>query len=179
MSRAVRRKHVLLEVFQDGFSTPTEDQRIVKVLSSPGNNLHEVEDSDGSKFLVSMPPKFRRTMWVIRGGYILIEPIKEGKKVKGEIVRILTKEQIQHFRKENVWPNAFKVDKNEEKHTDDILVNRNRPVIDSDTSSSSDSEDSSSEEDSEPEFVNRNRPVIQSDSSSSDDSDELFSEEDS
>ncbi|XP_030762834.1 probable RNA-binding protein EIF1AD [Sitophilus oryzae] len=161
MSKPMRRKHVLLEVFRHGFSTPSEHQRIVKVLASRGNNLHEVEDSDGSRFLVTMPTKFRRTIWIIRGGYILIEPIQEGKKVKGKIVRILNNEQIQHFIQENVWPDAFlHVDKNEKEHNEDIFVNRNRPVINIDTSSSSDSEGSSGEEDSEPEFASRNRLVI-------------------
>lgn len=151
MSKATKRKHVLLEVFQHGFSTPSENQQIVKVLGSRGNNLHEVQDSHGGRFLVSMPTKFRKNIWVKRGDYILIEPIKEGDKVKGEIVRILTNEHIKHFRKENVWPEGFKEETSKEENSDDLFVNRNRPVIDTDTSSSSDSEESSNEEDSEPE----------------------------
>ena len=38
-----------------------------KILGGRGNNLHEVETSDGTKFLVSMPSKFRKSVWIKRG----------------------------------------------------------------------------------------------------------------
>lgn len=37
-----RRKHVLKEMMEDDYSLPTERQQIVCVVSSRGNNLHEV-----------------------------------------------------------------------------------------------------------------------------------------
>uniref|UniRef100_A0A8C2SRJ1 Probable RNA-binding protein EIF1AD n=1 Tax=Coturnix japonica TaxID=93934 RepID=A0A8C2SRJ1_COTJA len=66
MSRATKRKHVTREVLEEHV-VPTPQQRIVRVLSSPGNNLHEVEASDGSRFLVSMPARFRHHVWIKRG----------------------------------------------------------------------------------------------------------------
>ena len=39
----------------------------IQVLSSKGNNLHEVETSDGKIFLASMPTKFRKNVWIKRG----------------------------------------------------------------------------------------------------------------
>lgn len=144
MSRATKRKHVLMEVLQDDFSLPKENQEIVKVISSRGNNLHEVETTIGENYLVSMPTKFRKNVWVKRGGFILVEPIAEGDKVKAEMVRLLTNEHIKEFKKHGVWPEAF-CDKKEANSTEeDIWVNTNRM-----TAAESESEgesDSSSEE---------------------------------
>ena len=40
---------------------------LIQISGSRGNNLHEVETSDGTKFLVSMPSKFRKSVWIKRG----------------------------------------------------------------------------------------------------------------
>lgn len=89
MSKATKRKHVVKEV--DDLTIPTESQSIVRIVESRGNNLHEVADPAGDQYLVSMPTKFRRNIWVKRGNFVLVEPITEGDKVKAEIVRILTR----------------------------------------------------------------------------------------
>lgn len=89
MSKATKRKHVVKEV--EDFCVPTESQSIVRIVESRGNNLHEVIDPVGDQYLVSMPTKFRRNIWVKRGDFVLVEPIPEGDKVKAEIVKILTR----------------------------------------------------------------------------------------
>ena len=66
MSKATKRKHVTKELL-DNYDLPTENQSIVKVVGGRGNNLHEVETADGDKFLVSMPSKFRKNVWMKRG----------------------------------------------------------------------------------------------------------------
>lgn len=142
MSRATKRKHVLLEVLQDDFSPPKENQQIVRVLNSRGNNLHEVQTTDNSIFLASMPTKFRRNVWVKRGDYILVEPILEGGKVKAEMVRILTNEHIKYFKKENIWPKEFTSQDSNINDGNDIFVNTNKPKI-----SDSELSDSSSQSD--------------------------------
>lgn len=38
-----------------------------QIIGGRGNNLHEVQDSIGRQFLVSMPTKFRKNVWVKRG----------------------------------------------------------------------------------------------------------------
>lgn len=38
-----------------------------QVLRTPGNNLHEVETAEGQRFLVSMPSKYRKNIWIKRG----------------------------------------------------------------------------------------------------------------
>ena len=90
MSKATKRKHVFREVEED-LSLPTESQSIVQLIESRGNNLHEAMNATGDRFLISMPPKFRKNVWVNRGHFVIIDPIPEGDKVKGEIVRILRK----------------------------------------------------------------------------------------
>ncbi len=45
-------------------------------------------------FLVSMPNKFRKNVWVKRGDFVIVAPIEEGDKVKGEIATVLYKEQV-------------------------------------------------------------------------------------
>ena len=150
MSRATKRKHVLKEVLQDDFDLPSDNQQIVKILASRGNNLHQVESADGMEFLISMPTKFRKNVWITRGDFILIEPISEGRKVKGEMLKVLTTEHIKHFKKCGVWPVKFSKDNQiSDQQDEDFFVNPNRPpvrVISSSEDSDSDSDDDSQSE---------------------------------
>ncbi len=41
-----------------------------------------------------MPNKFRKNVWVKRGDFVIVAPIEEGDKVKGEIATVLYKEQV-------------------------------------------------------------------------------------
>lgn len=130
MSKATKRKHVVKEV--EDLSLPTETQSIVQILEARGNNLHEVISPSGDQYLVSMPMKFRRNIWVKRQDYVLVEPIPEGDKVKAEIVKILTREHQKWYRAQGCWPSEF--DKNstsdrkvgEEEDDKDLFVNTNR-----------------------------------------------------
>ncbi|KAM8717016.1 hypothetical protein ACLKA7_003826 [Drosophila subpalustris] len=154
-----RRKHVLKEMMEDDYSLPTEQQQIVRVVSSRGNNLHEVEAAalDLENFLVSMPNKFRKNVWVKRGDFILVEPIEEGDKVKAEICKILTPEHIKEYTKAGIWPERFAKktarapttsnDASDSDSDDSLTPNTNRPAnlqVDNDTES--DTEESSSED---------------------------------
>jgi len=106
MSKATKRKHVTKEVLED-YYIPENGEEIVKILGGRGNNLHEVERSNGDLFLVSMPTKFRRNVWVKRGDFVIVDPIKEGNKVQGEIVYILYTKQIKYLKDEDLWPKGF------------------------------------------------------------------------
>uniref|UniRef100_A0A8D0GZF5 Probable RNA-binding protein EIF1AD n=1 Tax=Sphenodon punctatus TaxID=8508 RepID=A0A8D0GZF5_SPHPU len=106
MSQATKRKHVVKEVLED-YVVPSEQQQIVRVLGTPGNNLHEVETPEGARFLVSMPTKFRKNIWIKRGDFLLVDPIKEGEKVKAEINFVLYKDHVRYLQKEGFWPAAF------------------------------------------------------------------------
>ncbi|XP_064540897.1 probable RNA-binding protein EIF1AD [Drosophila montana] len=159
-----RRKHVLKEMMEDDYSLPTERQQIVCVVSSRGNNLHEVVPAElaSDNFLVSMPNKFRKNVWVKRGDYILVEPIDEGDKVKAEICKILTPEHIKEYTKAGIWPQRFAkktaqasqsrddAAEHSDSDTDDSLPpNTNRPVNvqnDEDEVTDTDTEESSAED---------------------------------
>lgn len=157
MSQATKKKHVAKEVL-DEFFVPTGEQRIVQVLAGKGNNLHQVldpkeehndADEQAQKYLVSMPTKFRKNVWIKRGDYVIVEPIAEGDKVRAEIVRILYKEQIKHIKKENLWP-EFPGEEGQNKdqkegQDDDLFVNTNRPSLDYPPSSSESESDEEEE----------------------------------
>ncbi|CAI5797849.1 probable RNA-binding protein EIF1AD isoform X1 [Podarcis raffonei] len=106
MSQATKRKHVVKEVLEE-YVVPSERQQIVRVVGTPGNNLHEVETSEGTRFLVSMPTKFRKNIWIKRGDFLLVDPIEEGEKVKAEISFVLYKDHVRYLKKEGYWPEAF------------------------------------------------------------------------
>ena len=69
-------------------------ERVAKLVAPKGNNLHLVEDDSGQTYLASMPNKFRKSVWVRRGDFVVVEPIPEGDKVKAEIARVLYKDQV-------------------------------------------------------------------------------------
>ncbi|XP_065073799.1 probable RNA-binding protein EIF1AD [Ochlerotatus camptorhynchus] len=150
MSRVTRIKHVLKEQETNEFDIPTENQTIVRVIASRGNNLHEVETPvEGAEhFLVSMPVKFRKNVWIKRGDFVLVEPIEEGNKVKAEICRILTAEHIKEFEKEGVWPKRFTKKREHEDDLDEdgLVRNTNRQLAEDDDSDD-ESEDGSEDED--------------------------------
>ncbi|XP_047441950.1 probable RNA-binding protein EIF1AD [Mugil cephalus] len=149
MSQATKRKHVVKEVLGD-FVTPTENQQIVKVISSRGNNLHEAVTAGGETFLVSMPTKFRKNIWIKRGDYVIVDPIEEGEKVKAEISFILYKDHVQYLQKQRLWPEGFM----EEQSAQD----KTHKQPEEDTEEKDEGEEGSDSEDDESDlFVNTNR----------------------
>ncbi|XP_058819669.1 probable RNA-binding protein EIF1AD [Topomyia yanbarensis] len=139
MSRVTKIKHILKEQEADEFDAPKENQSIVRVVASRGNNLHEVETGieEDERFLVLMPVKFRKNVWIKRGDFVLVEPIEEGNKVKAEICRILTAEHIKLFEKEGIWPKRFTKKREHEDDLDEdgLVRNTNRRVVDADSDS--------------------------------------------
>ncbi|XP_055950623.1 probable RNA-binding protein EIF1AD [Argiope bruennichi] len=153
MTSVTKKKYVKTEVLNT-YDLPTNEQKIVKVLQSCGNNLHEVITPEGDQFLASMPTKFRKYVWIKRGDFVVVDPILEGVKVKGEIAIILRKDQIKHYKEQGVWPKAFS-DPNEKvvrrssnsDDDDDLFVNTNR--CDYPTSSSEEEEEEEDDEESD------------------------------
>ncbi|XP_035442875.2 probable RNA-binding protein EIF1AD [Spodoptera frugiperda] len=146
MSRVTRRKHVMNENTWDDDELPKENQSIVKVTKNRGNNLHAVINPSGEEFLVSMPTKFRKNIWVRRGSFIVVEPIPEGDKVKAEIVKVLNKDSIKYYKEQNVWPKEFD-DTQGDMSDDELFANCNRDpaYCNSDTDSEDDDDDDSSD----------------------------------
>lgn len=143
----------------------------MKVLAGRGNNLHEVLDSEGTSFLVSMPTKFRKNVWIKRGDFVIVTNIEEGDKVKAEIATILYKDQIRFIKSENQWPQGF-----ENQEIDDGL---NKLSVSDTKEISGDSEDDSEEEEDDSDlFQNTNRPAYHISEDSSSDTDEIESDRD-
>lgn len=146
----------MLKQLENDYDLPSENQSIVRVVASKGNNLHEVMTASGESYLASMPTKFRKNIWVKRGDYVLVEPIEEGDKVKGEMVKVLTAETVKYFTKCDVWPKQFSqldkpietkiVAQGDNSSDDDLFVNTNRPVRTHEYTDSSSDEDSSDDD---------------------------------
>lgn len=147
MSAATKRKHVTREVV-DEYRLPEQNEQIVKVVAGRGNNLHEVADPHGETFLVSMPTKFRKNVWIKRGDFVFISPISEGDKVKGEISTVLYRDQIKYLKKEGVWPPQF-LDITPSEQLDQLSVKEDQETSENSEESASDDEDI---------FQNTNRP---------------------
>jgi len=192
MSSTTKKKHVCREVL-DEYVLPTGNQEIVRVQAGRGNNLHEVTDAEGKSFLVSMPTKFRKSVWIKRGDFVIVEPIEEGDKVQAEIIVILYRDQIRYIKRENMWPTGFDADEIIEKSPspfpggdsttptdDDNGAKPSTSGVPSEMLPPSDDEDEDYDSDDEFVVVNPNRPqapVYESSSEEEEDSDE--EEEDS
>ncbi|CAM4617315.1 unnamed protein product [Leuciscus chuanchicus] len=168
MSKATKRKHVVKELLED-YVKPTEDQHIMRVLGSNGNNLHEAVTGSGERYLVSMPTKFRKNLWIKRGDFVIVDPIKEGEKVKGEISFILYRDHIQYLRKLGVWPAGFQEDRTSDDRNEGTPKESERKTKEED--------DSDSEDDDSDLFVNTNRATVLY-SESEEETDEEEEEED-
>ncbi|XP_018560848.1 probable RNA-binding protein EIF1AD [Anoplophora glabripennis] len=107
-----------------------------------------------------MPKRFRGGVWVKKGDFVLVEPIEEGNKVKAEIVKILSTDQIKYYKMNNVWPGEFCVDTDDKKKhegdsDDGLFVNPNRPTFSDSGSSDSDSSIDSEGEDCDKRVASR------------------------
>lgn len=140
MSKATKRKHVTKETLED-YYVPEDGEHIVKILGGRGNNLHEVEAADGTKYLVSMPTKFRKNVWVKRGDFVIVSPIEEGDKVKGEIVYILYKKQIKYLKSERLWPELFNEQQEDVKLNEITSLKSQNRLCDAEGNASTDDDD--------------------------------------
>jgi len=97
-------------------SSLTHTQSLARVVQAAGNNLYRVElptsstlTSDASKtLLVELPARFRSTIWIKRGGFVLVDTAAAGErenKLDGEIVNVVRNEK--EWRKEKYWPKEF------------------------------------------------------------------------
>ncbi|GIY30806.1 probable RNA-binding protein EIF1AD [Caerostris extrusa] len=141
MSCAAKKKHLKKEIL-GSYEIPTNEQKIVQVVRACGNYLYEVISSEEETFLASE--------------FIVVNPIPEGGKVKGEISEVLFKNHIQYLKNQGVWPKKFsdkyseELESHSEDSDDDLFVNTNRINVNneaySSTSEESDDDDEEEEE---------------------------------
>ncbi|PYH83886.1 nucleic acid-binding protein [Aspergillus uvarum CBS 121591] len=81
---------------------------ITRVIKATGNNIYLVETPSKESALVELPSRFRSTIWIKRGSYVVIDTnALEGRdnKLKGEIINIVRDEKA--WRKAPFWPKEF------------------------------------------------------------------------
>ena len=82
-----------------------ENHVIAKVVKDEGKNLWAVKAASvGNLLLVELPARFRSTIWLKRGGYVLVDTtVFEGRenKLDGEIVNVVRDEKS--WRKQPYW----------------------------------------------------------------------------
>ena len=164
MSEATKRKIVTQECVR-GDVKLSSDQFIVEVVRGRGNNLHEVRTETGEITLCSMPPKFRKNVWIKKGDYLVVEKIPEGKKVTCEMVHILYDHHIKDLKDENLWPVSFQTEYNISGDSFTTYRSRNQSAESSGSDSSSSSSICGN-------FNHKNRPVVYLTESSSDSEEE-------
>ncbi|KAL2011570.1 hypothetical protein VTN00DRAFT_4288 [Thermoascus crustaceus] len=85
-----------------------EGQQIARVIKATGNNIYAVELPSKTSILVELPARFRSTIWIKRGSYVVVdtkalEPREN--KLGGEIINIVRDEKA--WRKAPYWPKEF------------------------------------------------------------------------
>lgn len=86
----------------------TDSQSIARVKAAAGNNLYSVELPDSNTLLVELDPRFRSTIWLKRGGFVLVDTAKSAErknKIDGEIVNVVRDEKA--WKKTQYWPKEF------------------------------------------------------------------------
>lgn len=97
----------VLNVLDDITSTPPStlepSQSIARIASAQGRDCFRVilpsiytpalEVADPKNVLVELASEFRGKTWMRRGGYVLVDLAKRGKKIEGEIVNVVREEK--------------------------------------------------------------------------------------
>ena len=82
----------------------SDGQSIARVVKGQGKNLYSVELPSGKSILAELPSRFRSTIWLMRGGYVLVDTKAfndRDNKLQGEIVNVVRDEK--QWRKETYW----------------------------------------------------------------------------
>jgi len=85
-----------------------EGQQIARVIKATGNNLYSVDLPSKSSILVELPSRFRSTIWLKRGSYVVVDMQALGSrenKLSGEIANVVRDEKA--WRKASYWPKEF------------------------------------------------------------------------
>lgn len=100
------KRHVLA-VAQESITPPDRlqpSQCIVRVIKPEGNNLYLCELPDQRALVLELAQRFRNTIWIRRGGYVLAEQypaMSEEKRATGEIVNVVRDDK--QWRKQPYW----------------------------------------------------------------------------
>ncbi|KAG9251926.1 uncharacterized protein F5Z01DRAFT_626706 [Emericellopsis atlantica] len=102
-----RPKRNVLAAAEDTLLPPTAlspNQSVVRVIKPEGNNLYTCEFPDTKTRLLELAQRFRNTIWIRRGGFVLAELYdgqSEEVRAEGEIVNVVRNEK--QWRKQPYW----------------------------------------------------------------------------
>ena len=107
-----RKKHVEQHYAQGDVQPPTAEQCIAQSLGTRGGNIVEVLFADGSQTLCMIPSKFNKTLWIRKGGLLVVDkPIADsaagGAKVTSNVIAVLYDEHVKQLRKQGVHVPRF------------------------------------------------------------------------
>ncbi|MCJ1396655.1 hypothetical protein MMC18_009547 [Xylographa bjoerkii] len=106
-----RPKRQLLATAEETSNPPAvlgPEQAIACVKRGEGKNLYTVELAGGTSLLVELPSRFRSTIWIKRGGFVLVNTVAfddRVNKLNGEILNVIRDEKL--WRKQSYWPGEF------------------------------------------------------------------------
>ena len=89
-------------------ATLPEEQKIAQLKQAAGKNLYHVELPGKQTFLAELNQKFRSTIWLKRGCYVVVDTAAladRDNKLGGEIVNVVGDEKA--WRKMSYWPTTF------------------------------------------------------------------------
>lgn len=85
-----------------------DGQLIARIVKAEGKNLYTVQSPSSETLLVELEARFRSTIWLKRGSYVLVDKTslaERDNKIVGEIVNVVRDEKA--WRKEKYWPKEF------------------------------------------------------------------------
>lgn len=104
MARPKRQLLATAEETSNPPSTLEPNQAIARVVRGEGKNLYTVELPNTKTLLVELPPRFRSTIWIKRGGFLLIDTTAfedRENKLDGEVINVIREEK--QWRKQGYW----------------------------------------------------------------------------
>ena len=105
--KMVRPKRQLLATAEETSNPPATlepGQAIAQVIRGEGKNLYTVRLPDTKSLLVELPSRFRSTIWMKRGGFVLVDTNafeNRENKLGGQILNIVRDEK--QWRKQSYW----------------------------------------------------------------------------
>ena len=102
-----RPKRNLLATAEETLTPPdalSEGQSIARVTKAAGNNLYNADLPSGRPILVELPSRFRSTIWIKRGSYVVVDTkalADRGNKLDGEIINVVRDER--EWKKQSYW----------------------------------------------------------------------------
>ncbi|KAK8827692.1 hypothetical protein WA577_007239, partial [Blastocystis sp. JDR] len=129
----------------DEYPVPKENEILARISNPRGGNVFEVELPDGQKVLAILPTKFNKLIWMKRGDYVIVTKSEgqfttsSGKQngVESMIQHILLKDQVNHIKKEGLWPKEWTQSAAAEEETEKAVKKEEEQSDDSDSSDSS------------------------------------------